>query len=359
MISTAQSLWKRSAEVVYDSPPDAFMGYPFARELRLGWYPSRFFFQDDCQDSFFKTLPEVEHSVVVPYHDAPDMLSHLMVVAYRPDGTLNPRRRFMVTAKGKRSRRHGGIHGIHRLRQSHSSLVVTDDETLVFKHQGVVAVGNLTANVANLIRRSTPAVNLRSENLKWVESMFPLAKHGVQVTVDGAPLAEYIATTLTQMLTDNLGLIAATHRASSLLAHLIPLERLAVLQMVKQATGVDLARALPDNFSVFKQEGEFYEAVWKELQKKITEVFLGETGLVVRSGSDQYRIPLNHHAVSALICQLMDVNLDLVEWAYRDLNEVPNFYVYREKKMQTRAEVNRHIADVIMAQLTRNARISA
>jgi hypothetical protein len=357
VIKTANGLWRRTVEVAKECPPDVFTDYPHADALRLGWFPSKAFFREGADETFWKALPDMS-GLLIPYHYDFEGLSHLMVAAYTEDRNLNARRRSIIHAKPQKSRRVAGIFGIHRLRSNHRTLVVTDDELLVARNDGVIAVSNLSPRLMQLMKRSTSVVNLKG-SARWLESMLCLSRHGFQVLVEDVPIVEHVRDTIVRLVHEDLGLSVVTDRVAELVKNLVPAERAAVFDLVQQATNLNLERMMPDTFQIYRRESEFYEVVALKLDEKIGRVELkgSELSITTKDGV-AYIIPLDHFMVQSAICQIMGCKLDLLDWALRDLKEVPHFYLYRDNVMGTRAEVCRRITEVVITLLTRKARIA-
>lgn len=359
MIKSAQSLWKRTVEVARESVPEHFLSYPFAADLRLGWYPSSVFFQNESQEPFFQAMPDIT-GAVFPYHYDFGTLSHLIINAYREDGTLHPRRRSLLcNGERKYRRRPAGIFGIHRLKTKRESITITDDEILVCKHPNVIALSQPSPKLAHLIMRSAGSVNLRSEDPKWLEVMYGLSRHGLQVQVNDRPLVEHIVDVVVRMYHDKVGLSLVTHRFTSLISHLVPMERRAVIELLKRATNLNFEHVLPDDFHIYRREADFYQSAQEKLMAVVAEVCLTPYGMTLTTKTgDLYAVPYNKTAVAAAICQITDTKLDLVDWAYHELKEIPSFYLHRDREqLEPRAVVSDRIADVVMTILSRAARI--
>lgn len=356
MIKTTQHLWRRSIEIARQMPPEQFDRYPHLSDLRLGWYPSAAFFRPEAEEIFHKALPDTT-GVVFPYHHDWGTLSHLAVIPYEEDGSLNHKRRVAVPAKGSRTTRLSGIFGIHRLKVRQPSIVVTDDELLVCRFSNAIAVSYPHPRVAHIIKRSTSVVNLKSNNPRWIHQMLALAKHGLQVSVNDRPLVDHVADLLVQMLHERVGLSIVTDRVQGILGNLVPLERVAVIQLVKQATSVNLEEILPSEFKIYAREAEFYESVQRELGKLVLDTWLDSTGVWIEldlADGRRFTVPFNKLSVGAAVCEAAGIELDLVDWARRDLKELPHFYLYRGKdQMETRAGICDRIAEVVMTILVR------
>jgi hypothetical protein len=358
LIRSVQGLHRRAVEAAKEAVPENFTHYPHADALKLGWYPSMAYFREDAQEVFWKALPDTT-GVVFPYYFDFDNknMSHLVVAGYRDDGSLDPRRRTVLPAKGQRPSRVSGIFGIGRLKEDLPAIVVTDDELLVCRYPGVVAVSAYSPKIGQVLRKAAPVVNLRSSNPRWLEGMFSLSKHGIQLTVADKPLVEHIRDTIVAMYHDKLGLAVVTGRVTELLAHLVPLERLAVIQMVKAATNVDFEHVLPDDFHIYRREADFYKAVRHVIDQTITQVEVSPTGMLLQvQGGMKHGCLLHPLDIQAALCTIFKVENDLVEWIYRDVKEIPRFYLYRGNDMQTRAEVSARLVEVVTTILMRKAR---
>lgn len=358
MIKSVQGLWRRTAELAHDCPPSPFQHYPFADTLKLGWFPNKGYFRSECEEKLWRALPE-STGLVCAYMADFDVLSHVVVVGVRDDGHRTIKKRAMLAARSRRS--WGGVLGIQRLRKPRPVLVVTDDETMVARHDDVVAVSGLNARTIALIKKAAPVVNLRSDDEGWLEAMFPLATDGVQILVGDRPLVDWVVARVIKMHHDNLGLSLLTSRLASLLGHLVPMERLAVIQMLKEATNVNFEHALPDDFSFYRREADFYDAVIAKLDEKIASIDLSVTGMTLSTHAGEvYAVPMHPLAVQAAVCSIMGARLDFVDWAYRDLKEIPNVYLFRDKQtLDTRAAVSARIGEVVISVLTRKARLKA
>ena len=356
MIKSAHGLLKRCVEVASEVVPEQFEHYPFAAPLRLGWYPAKAFFRAEADEIFYRALPDMS-GIVIPYFADFDRLSHLVVASYADNARLNPKRRSLISASGQRRRSAAGAFGIHRLKQTHKILVVTDDELLVARMPNVVAISGISPRLTQILKRSASVINLRSDNPKWLASMYPLAKQGFQVLVNDKPIVEHITDEVVKMAHEDLGLSLMTDRFSALIKNLVPLERAKALELVKQATNLDLSRALPDDFSIYRREADFYQAVDAKLDEVIDGVEFSSGRFVVYGKDGMTHVEeATAHGVQSMMAHLYGDMLDLLDWAYRDLKEVPSFYVYRGDQMETRADVSRKLADVVVTVLVRKAR---
>lgn len=349
-------LWKRAQEAAKDCPPEVFAGYPHADELRLGWYPNRFFFQDAPDRDFFQALPDLSCALVSPYQSHFRDLGFLSVTPYRDDGSLNVKRRRLVGAKRRLAKAGDGILGLNRLRGKHVILVVTDQEPLVAKQQGSVGVLGYSAKIGDFIQRSAKTVDLRGSGDDFFQDMASLAQHGVEVLVNGQPVEEYISRLMLKMMDDDMGMAAMTYRCGVLLKKLTPIQRVAVIQRIRQESGVDFERMLPDSFSIYRRESEFYDALERSLAERVSTVALRDNIIVVTDANGvEYPCPINNLAVQAVICQIMGARLDLLDWIYRDLKEIPHFYLYKNQELEIRSDVCRKIAEAITTILMRRA----
>ena len=357
MIQTAKALWTRTQEIARENVPEPFLRYPYADELRLGWYPSKLVFQEGCEESLYKALPDVT-GAVFPYHHDFGTLSHLIIAPYDAHGQPDPRKRALLPAMPKKNRRQAGIFGVHRLKGQKPCVLITDDEVLVCQQPDTIAIGHLSSHVATLIRRSTRVAQLKSANQGWISRMLGLAKAGIQVLVGDEPLVEHLVGVISGLFAEDLGLAVINHRVTELLEHAAPLERMAVLQTLKQRHNLDLSQTLPDDFHVYRREGDFYEAVEERLREKIAgAVFVHPQGLQLhlRDSGTMYA-PMEPSGLGAVICEIMEARLDLVDFAYNTLKELPHFYLYQGKdQLDTRAQVSDKIAAVVMAVLCRMA----
>lgn len=355
MIRTAQGIWKRSIEVAKETVPEYFLDYPYAEDLRIGWYPSAIFFREECHENFAKALPELTGAVFPYFHDY-GTLSHVLIASYTEEGVLNPRRRSILSDRGEGHRKLSAVFGLHRLKHRRAAVVATDDELLVCKFDHTIAISRPSQKVANLIRRSTPVVKLKSSNPKWIEQMYSLAKHGLQVEVNDRPLVDHMADIIIRMYHENMGLSVITGRIADLLENLVPMERVAVIQLVKQATNISLEHVLPDDFHIYRREGDFYAKAQEVIKNTFHHIKFTQIGISFATKDKRYEVPYNNHAVAAAVCDALDVELDLVDWVYRDLKEIPHFYLYRDKQtIETRAAVNFKIAEILMTILSREA----
>lgn len=358
MIKTAAALHRRTVEASREAIPEYFEPYPHLDSLKVGWYPSQAYFREDCTETFWKAMPDTTGAVFPFYYgfDAQD-LSHLLVASFRDDGTLDPRRRVVLPAKGQRPSRVSGIFGIQRLREAMPTVVVSDDELLACRYGGVVSISAYSPKIGQLLRRCAPVVNLRSASPRWVESMFALSKHGLQLTVDDQPLVDYVSDLIVRMYHDKLGLSVVTHRVTELITPLVPLERLYVLQKIKAATSVDFEHVLPDDFQFYRREGDFYRAMRAVLDEKIESVKLypGHLELKLPDGCKVQSL-LHPLDIQAAICQLFEVETDLVEWVYRDIKNIPRFYLYRGTEILPRSDVSAKLIEVATTLLMRKAR---
>jgi hypothetical protein len=355
LIKTVQGLWRRSAELAHDCPPIPFQTYPHADSLKLGWFPNKGFFRPECDERLWRALPEMT-GIICAYMADFDVLSHVVVVSVRDDGTRMVKKRGTVFG---RSRREGGIFGIQRMRKHRQILIVTDDETLALRHDEVVAINLLSPRIVALIKKIAPVVSLKSEDEAWLESMFPLAAEGIQIQVGDLPLVDWVVARVIKMYHDHLGLSLLTNRLMGLIEHLVPMERVAVIQMLKDATNVNFEHALPDDFSIFRREGEFYTAVIAKLDEKVASVQLSCNTMILTTHDEEvYEVPLHPLAIQAAVCEIMGAPLDFVDWAYDALKEIPNVYLFRDKRtMDTRAAVSARIGEVVTSVLTRKARM--
>ena len=79
-------------------------------------------------------------------------------------------------------------------------------------------------------------------------------------------------------------------------------------------------------------------------------------GLYLTVDGGDIAVPMEAAPLGAIVAEIMGADLDLVDWAYRDLKELPHFYLFQTKdRLETRAEVSRKIADVVLAVLCRMA----
>lgn len=360
MIKTVQGLHRRSVEAAKEAVPEFFNHYAYADALKLGWYPSHAYFREHATDVFWKSMPDLTGAVFCYHYDFEHRnVSHLVIASYRDDGTLDPRRRAVLPAKGQRASRVSGVFGISRLREQAAAIVVTDDELAVCRYPGVVAVSAYSPKIGTMLRKAAPVVNLRSKNPKWLEGMFQLSKNGIQLTIDDQPLTEHIRDRIVEMYHDKLGLAVVTSHVTELLKNLLPLQRLHVLQMVKAATNVDFEHVLPDDFHIYRREADFYKAVRAILDGVIGDVEVSPQGLTLHLAGEEDTVTCLHHPldVQAAICHLFGVEQDLVEWIYRDVKEIPRFYMYAGEQMRTRAEVSAKLCEVVTTILMRKARI--
>lgn len=359
MKNPVHTLWRRTVEVVKEFRPDCLASYPYADALEVGWYPSRSFGESNCGPTLVRALPDFA-GAIFPYLGEHGELAHVRLIGFKDEGGLSPRKR--VTLAGTRSKRQGGVFGRDRLKVRHASLVITDDEALVMKHGNVVAISDMQPWMIKSIKRSTSVVNIKGSDPAWVEQMIALARFGVNIEINGVPVVDYVARSIIRMHEDNLGVSVVSGRFTAMITPLVSIQRMAVIQRIKSDTGLDFSPYLPDDFSIYRKEGEFYKAMEKKLSEKIMSTEVVGDILVLRLADDvEQRLVLDRAVVGAAIAQIFDVPFDLVDWAYLHLLDLPRFYVQRSKdaELETRALVSARIADAALAILLRKARISA
>jgi hypothetical protein len=356
LIRNAESLWRFTAQLARETVPEPFLSYPYMGELDLGWYPSKAFFEPHCDPNFAKVLPDLM-GAAFPYFSPGGTFSHLVIASYRSDGSLSTSRRASVymgaAVKGP------SIFGHQRLKRQTTCLAPSNDETLVCKHPGVIALSGVSDKLASAILKCTPVVNLRSDEPRWRESMMTLAHHGLQISVEGVPLVDHVSAVIIGMFEANLGNAVITHKVKRLLANLIPIERIAVIHQVKVKTGADINVLVCDDFHIYKREAEFYAVLDRQFTETFERIELvnGALHLHDRNGRS-WQCPLAPLAIQATICQIFETGYDLMDWVQATLVEVPHFYRYRDRKLESRSVVCQHLAEIVITVLLRHARIS-
>jgi len=359
MKNPVHTLWRRTVEVVKEYHPDCLAGYAYADALDVGWYASRHFGEQNCGPTLVRALPEFP-GAVFPYLGEHGELSHIRIVGFKDEGGLSARKRVLLA--GSRSRRQGGVFGGDRLKRKHPSMVLTDDEEFVMKHGNVIAISEMRPWMIKAIRRATPIVNVKGTDPAWVEQMIALARFGLNVEIDGLPVVEYVTQVVVRMHNDNLGVSVVAGRFTALITPMVSLQRMAVIQRIRAETGLDFSPYLPDDFSIYRREGEFYKAIETKLAERITGASVeGHILSIELREGEPLRLALDRAVVGAAIAQIFEVPYDLVDWAYHHLLDLPRFYVQRGRdgELETRAAVSGRIADAVLAILLRKARITA
>jgi len=357
MIRTTKSLYLRTVELAKDTVPEPFLNYGHADDLGLGWFPSREAFSDNADPVFWRGLPRF-CGAVFPYRHNFQTLSHLTIIPYTEFNQLDRQKRFCLPNRRRTGKTPAGVFGIERLRRKHKVLVVTDDEAAVCKDPDTIAVSNLDATLIRFICRAAHNIEVQGSTAGWTARMFDLARHGTPVSVNGVDMVEHVAGKILEMFHQRASLPILTHRAVEYLNCLLPIQRMAVIGILKQEHNLDLSRTLPDDFHVFRREGDFYDAVGQALRAKLADArFEPPFGIQVTSRDGRrLLVPYERGVLGAVLAELVGARLDLLDWAYDQLQELPHFYLFKEhEQLATRAEVSRKVEEVALAVLSRMA----